>query len=98
MEQTKLVFIIYDEGIRPDVMEVLEQQGLGHFTVWRNAQGAGETGPRQGNPIWPGLNDVMMVAMAESAVAPLVEALHAVRDRFPIRPGLRFIITDATFI
>lgn len=98
MEQTKLVFIIHDEGIRPDVTEVLQQHGLEHFTVWRGAQGAGETGPRQGNPVWPGLNDVMMVAMDESAVAPLVEALHEVRDRFPIRPGLRFIITDATFI
>ena len=98
MEPTKLVFIVFDEGILPDVMELLEKRGIAHYTLWSGAEGVGETCAKQGNPVWPGLNDVVMTAIGESAVEPLVNAMHELRDGFPIRPGVRFIITDAVFI
>ncbi len=98
MTSNKLIIMIYDEGIRPDVMAVLERLGVPHFTRWVDAEGAGRTGPRQGNPIWPGLNDVLLVVVAEAQVEPLVQALHELRDSYPITPGMRFIITEAQFI
>ena len=98
MERTKLVFIIYEEGIRPDVMELLEKQGIPYYTRWTENEGVGETGPKHGDPIWPGLNDVMMIAVAESAVEPLIKAMHALRDSYPVTPGMRFIISDAVFV
>lgn len=98
MEQSKLVFIVCDEGFRPDVMDVLGQHEILYYTLWSGAEGCGETGRKAGNPIWPGLNDVLMVALSEGAVQPLIDALHKARDTFPVRPGIRFIITDAVFV
>jgi hypothetical protein len=98
MQATKLLFVVFDEGIRPDVMELLEEQGIQHFTRWSNAEGRGETGPRHGDPVWPGLNDVLMVALDEAQVQPLVEALHVMRDSFPLTPGLRVMVLDALFV
>ena len=98
MHPSKLLIIIYEEGIRPDVMEVLEREGIKHFTRWTNAEGAGETGPKHGDPVWPGLNDVLLLVLDEPAVEPLIGALHEMRDSFPLTPGLRVIVTDALFI
>ena len=98
MQPKKLVFVIFEEGIRLDVMEALEQQGIEHYTHWTDLHGSGVTGRKAGNPVWPGLNDVLLLALDEPAVQPLVEALHALRDSLPITPGLRFIVTDAMFI
>ena len=96
--KTKLVFIICDQGIEPDVMEILQQRGLMHYTNWGNCRGSGETGIRQGTPVWPGLNTVVMVLMDEAGLAPLVQQLHARRDTFPITPGLKLIVTDGIII
>lgn len=95
---TKLVFIICDQSVEPDVMDTLQQQGLGHYTLWGDCQGAGTTGIRQGTPIWPGLNTVVMVVMGEAQIEPLRRELHALRDTFAITPGLKMIITDAVMI
>ncbi len=95
---TKLVFIVCEQGIEPDVMEIMQQHGLNHYTRWTDCQGAGETGIRQGNPIWPGLNSVIMIVMDEDKIEPLRRDLHARRDSFPITPGLKMIITDGIII
>lgn len=95
---SKLVFIICDQSVEPDVMETLKELGLGHYTLWGNCQGAGTTGVRQGNPIWPGLNTVVMVVTDAARVEPLRVALHSLRDSFAVTPGLRLIVTDAQII
>ncbi|MEN6302687.1 MAG: PG0541 family transporter-associated protein, partial [Armatimonadia bacterium] len=87
-----------DQSVEPAVMDTLQQQGVGDFTLWGDCHGAGTTGIRQGNPIWPGLNTVVMVVMEETQVEPLRQELHALRDTFAITPGLKMIITDAVMI
>lgn len=91
---TKLALICCDQGVEPDVMEVLAAHGLNHYTSWTDCRGSGETGIRQGNPVWPGLNTVIMIVMDADAVQPLVDDLHKVRDSFPMTPGLKVIVTD----
>jgi hypothetical protein len=97
MENLKLVFLIFDEGVRPDIMEVLDKHGIKGWTTWRNNSGNGEGGPKQGTAIWPGLNDVIMMAIEEEKVQPIIDDVHEVQDSFPVRPGIRFIVTDAQF-
>lgn len=94
----KQVVLIVEEGIRPDVLEIMKSQGIEHYTLWTGIEGAGETGPKQGNPIWPGLNDVFLLVLDAEQVEPLVVALHELRDRLPIVPGMKFVVTDAVFI
>lgn len=91
---TKLVMIVCDQGVEPDVMDVLAQNDHDHYTSWTDCQGSGETGIRHGTPVWPGLNTVVMVVMEALAVEPLVAELHKMRDTFPMTPGLKVIVTD----
>lgn len=95
---TKLVHIVCDQGVEPDVMEVLAQHGHNHFTSWTDCRGSGETGVRDGTPVWPGLNTVVLVVMDAAAVQPLVEDLHKMRDTFPMTPGLKVIVTDGIIV
>lgn len=95
---TSLVILVIDQGVEPDVMQVLEQAGLNHFTRFSDVAGAGETGRREGNPIWPGLNTVLFIVMDNEQIPPLVERLHAIRDSYPITPGMRFIVVPAQMI
>ncbi len=85
----RLLFIIIDHAIEPDVLEVFEQNGVEHWTSWTEVHGAGRAGRKQGSPIWPGLNTVFLVALQQEKVEPLVQGLHATRDTFPLPPGMR---------
>ena len=95
---TSLVLLIVDQGVEPDVMEVLEARGLRHFTRFSDISGAGETGRREGNPIWPGLNTVLYLVMNNDQIQPLIDQLHEVRGSYAITPGMKFIVVPAQMI
>jgi len=79
-------------------MGILQARGHKHYTKWGDCHGAGETGIRDGTPVWPGLNTVVMIVIEALEVEPLVAQLHEMRDSFPITPGLKLIVTDAMII
>lgn len=91
----KLVTVIYDSGIEPDMEKLLKQHGIEHYTLLRNVHGAGETGIRGGDPVWPGVNNVLLLVLNDDQVQPLITAAHAMREAFPLTPGLKFIVQDA---
>ena len=95
---TSLVILIVDQGVEPDVMEALAESSLDHFTRFSDISGAGETGRREGDPIWPGLNTVLYLVMENAQIQPLVDKLHAIRDTYPITPGMKFIVVPAQMI
>jgi len=90
----KAMFIVVENSAEPDVMEVLAELGLPHFTRWGDVVGDGETGRREGTAIFPGLNTVLMVVLPEERVEAVVRGLHEIRDSFIIRPGMKIIVTD----
>lgn len=94
----KLIIAIIDEGIRDDVLEQLQARGVEHYTLQTGVEGVGETGPRHGTRIWPGRNDMFLIVVPGPDVDPLIDAMHELRDSYPITPGMRFIITEAEFI
>jgi hypothetical protein len=96
--ETKLLLIVCDQGVEPDVMDVLARHGLNHYTRWTDCQGSGETGRHEGTPVWPGLNTVVMVVLPADKIEPLRVDLHAMREDFPITPGLKMIVTDAVML
>jgi hypothetical protein len=95
---TSLVILIVDQGVEPDVLEVLQARGLEHFTRFADVSGAGETGRREGNPIWPGLNTVLFLVMENDQIQPLIDRLHEVRGSYAITPGMKFILVPAQMI
>ena len=96
--ESKLVLIIIDQGVEMDVMEAMGEMGLAHFTRLSDVSGSGETGRREGDPIWPGLNTVLMIYMRADQVQPLIERCHAMRDSYPITPGMKFFVLAAEMV
>ena len=95
---TSLVILVVDQGVEMDVTQTMQEMGLDHFTKFSDIAGAGETGPREGNPIWPGLNTVLYIVMENEKIQPLVDRLHEIRDSYPITPGMKFIVVPAQII
>ena len=85
----RLLFLIVDQAIEPDVLAVFAEHGIEHWTRWTDVHGAGRTGRKENNPIWPGLNTIYLVALPQERVEPLTRSLHAMRDTFPLTPGMR---------
>ena len=94
MDVSKLAFVIVEEGAEPDVLRVLRELGLEHYTRFADVPGHGETGRKEGTAIFPGLNTLLLVALPGAQVEPLVRRLHEVRDSFIVTPGLKIIVTD----
>ena len=94
----KMVLAIFDSGILPDITAVLEELEIEQWTHWTQVRGAGERNKREGTPIWPGLNDVLLLVLPEERVEPLVRGCHEVRDAFPLKPGIKFVISDCQII
>jgi len=90
----KLVWIIAEGGVESEVMEALEGFDLKHYTLFQQIEGSGETGHKAGNAIFPGINMVIMIAMHESKIEPLVTRLHEIQESFIIQPGMKVIVTD----
>ena len=90
----KQVIAIFDSGVLPDIMRVLEELEIRRWTRLPDAKGAGERNIREGSAIWPGLNDVLLLVLPPEKVQPLIERCHAVRDSFPLKPGMRFVVSD----
>lgn len=90
----KLVWIIAEGGVEAEVREALEERDLEHYTLFEQIKGSGETGRKEGDAVFPGINNVIMIAMNDRDIPGLVEALHEIRDSFIIRPGMKVIVTD----
>jgi len=90
----KLVFIIAERGTDVQVRRLLEELELEDYTLFEQVKGSGETGRKDGDAVFPGINNVMMIAMNEAKIPALVEGLHRIRDSFIIQPGMKVIVTD----
>ncbi|MGQ9730592.1 MAG: PG0541 family transporter-associated protein [Candidatus Zipacnadales bacterium] len=90
----KQVIAIFDSGVLPDVMRVLEEQGIRQWTRIGDVKGAGERTIREGSSVWPGLNEILLLVLPPEKVEPFIAGCHAVRDRFPLKPGMKFIVSD----
>lgn len=90
----KLVYIIAETGTDLQIRKLLKRLDLEHYTLFEQVKGAGETGRKDGDAVFPGINNVMMIAMNEGKLPDLVEGLHKIRDSFIIQPGMKVIVTD----
>lgn len=94
MQADKLAIIVMESSAEPDVVAALDKLEIVHHTRFADVSGEGETGRKDGSPIFPGLNTMLMVVIPSEKVQPMVEALHEVRDSFIVTPGLKIIVTD----
>ena len=93
-QAARLAIVVYDQAIEVDILDCLAGVGIEHYTLWHGAMGAGRTGRREGSPIWPGLNNVLLLGIPEGQVEPMVKALYELRASFPMTPALRIMVGD----
>ena len=87
----KLVIVIYDGGVEESVNEVVEELKLSGYTKLFGAHGFGGRGPKLGDVIWPGTNNVLYVALEEGEIPPLVERLRKLQAEFRLKPGITIL-------
>lgn len=88
MSTMKLLLIIYDGGIDDDVMSIVEELAPAGHTKLFGAHGFGGTGRKEATPVWPGSNNLLLVAVTPDQAAALVRALRELQATFHRKPGI----------
>ncbi len=78
----KSIFIVYNQAITEEVLEILEHHQIRGFTKWEEVQGQGsETGdPHMGTHTWPALNGALLAVINEELVEPLFNSLRELNN------------------
>ncbi|MFQ5605962.1 MAG: PG0541 family transporter-associated protein [bacterium] len=80
----KLVCIVFNSVLMPNVREHLEKCEIDKYTQWSGVTGAGETGAHLGTHVWPGTNTVLFTIVAEDEKKQaLQECVKSIRDKHP---------------
>ena len=78
----KMAMVVYNEAMNDEVMELLVRCGFANYTKIERVFGKGTTsGTHLGNDIWPGINNVLYVALDDTKVGPLIEGIRGLRSR-----------------
>ena len=79
----KMIMIVYNYSVHAELLEELKTCGVKYHTCIEKVSGVGGRGPRMGDNIWPGINNVMYVAATKEALAKkVIEAVKDVKSRF----------------
>lgn len=76
----RLLFIICEAGVDGRVMDILDHVGAAGYTRFSGATGKGKHGRRDGTPIWPGLNSIIMSYVDEAHVEAIFEGLDHLEE------------------
>lgn len=89
------VEVVANRAIQEDFFERLEAAGIGaHYTLFPEAQGAGDAGPKRGDHIWPEENFVWVSYTDESCARQIYTIASDLREKFPDE-GIRCFGTQA---
>jgi nitrogen regulatory protein PII len=86
----KAVFIVFNQSLTEEVLEIMEECSIRGHTQWLGLRGRGsEKGePHEGTHTWPELNNAYLTMVDDSIVAPLLEKLHKLNNEVE-KQGLR---------
>lgn len=76
----RLLFIICEASVETRVEEIVEHAGGAGYTRFTGAIGHGKRGRREGSPVWPGLNSLIMTGVPENIVPDILERLQRLED------------------
>ena len=72
----RLLFIICESGLEARITELLTRVGAPGFTRFTGASGTGSGGIRDGTPVWPGLNSIIMAGVPEAIVPSIMDGIE----------------------
>lgn len=76
----RLLFIVFESSVENRVIDILHRCGAPGYTRFSDATGDGKRGRREGSPVWPGLNNLIMSGMPEEIVPMVTESLQQLED------------------
>ena len=94
----KMVWIVCNESISAEVMEILDGGGVLRYTVWQNVLGKDdhEGKTHWGNDVFPGRNWAFMILCGDADLCGLKEKFKTLADSpYVRRAGLQIFQNDA---
>jgi len=88
----KMVLIVYEAGIDEDLQSVFERLDVPGWTKLTGATGTGRHGNRFGTQIWPGTNNLLMMALPEDRVDSVIEVLNELKASYLKPPALQVFV------
>jgi hypothetical protein len=78
------VEIIANHSVEENIREALDKEEAGkYYTRYPNVLGAGSSGPRMGDAVWPEENFVLVIWCEEAEARAIGRAVAAVKEQFP---------------
>jgi hypothetical protein len=74
------VFLVYNQAMDEEILEILEELSIFGLTKWVQVQGRGKTsGSHFDTDIWPGANFMLFIALEESVARELLDRVRELR-------------------
>lgn len=78
----KMTFIVYNEALDDEVMEVLGNCTMQNYTKITGVFGKGvASGTHMGNDIWPGRNNILYVVSEQEQAKQMLACVKALRQK-----------------
>jgi hypothetical protein len=74
----RLLFIVCEANVEERVLHELIELGCPGYTRFAGAIGFGSRGRREGSPVWPGLNSLVVSAVPDELEQVVAERLRAI--------------------
>jgi nitrogen regulatory protein PII len=77
----KLILVSYGAGLESNITDLLSRRGVKNYTKWTGVQGRGVSGgPHLGDHMWPTLNNVLAIVVADDKVEAVLSGVRTMRD------------------
>ena len=90
----KLLTVIYDAGVDESVMELMDGLNLPGYTKLFDAQGAGGTGRKLNSPVFPGVNNLLLLLLPDEEVRTVTNAFYRLQATYRLKPGMTLTIQE----
>src|SRR5437016_1534842 len=90
----KQLTVIYDAAIDESVTELMDGLDLPGFTKLFDAHGLGGTGQKLNSPVFPGVNNLLLLLLPDEDVRRVTDALYRLQATYRLKPGLTLVVQD----
>lgn len=94
----KMLFVICEAAFDSHIMQGLAGIGVPGYTRFTGAIGNGRSGAREGTPVWPGLNSMIVTCVPEAMVPEVTALIAKLDEERQGRLVVKVFATDATQI
>ncbi len=85
----KMLCVIYSREADEQIVSAFKRSGIRGYTKMQEVYGEGqETEPKLGTHIWPGINNVLLVAIEDDEAQQTLELIRELKKEHP-RAGLK---------